>query len=360
MSRRQPPAPSRRVVLAAALAPAALTAPAIAQDRRLWRMATSWPKNLAGPGVSARRIAERVTAMSDGRLSIALFAAGELVPPFGVFDAVATGAVECGHSASVFWSGRARAAALFTSQPFGLTPWEHASWIAAGEGQAAWDALYGRFGLKAFLAGNTGPSLGGWFRREIETLDDLKGVTMRIAGLGGAVMQALGAAPVSVAPGEVAAALRTGAIDAAEFASPAADRALGLDRLGATAMTPGFHEPNGASEVSVNAAAWGALPADLKAILSAACGDEHARGLAEAERANAAALGAFAAAGTAVKPWPGPILDAARPIAEQLIAEVADDGPEAAAVVASWRAALSRARLVARETYTPFLAAREG
>lgn len=363
----------RRDVLAggalvgAALTVAAPAAPAIAKDVTVWRMATAWPRDLPGPGVSARRIAERIGAMSDGRLRVEVFGVGELAPAFGVFDAVATGGAEIGHAASVFWSGKTRAAALFTSAPFGLTPWEHLFWIEAGGGQAVWDALYEPFGVFGMLGGNTGPSMGGWFRSPIEGLDDLKGLKMRIAGLGGQTLQALGVATTAVAPAEIATSLQTGVVDAAEFASPFADRALGLDRLGATGMWPGFHEPNGASEALINRSAWDALPSDLQAIVTAACREEHARGLADAERGNAAALEAFMqvdadakerGAAPLLATWPVDVLEAARGAAESAIGEVAGESPAAAAVVENWRAAHDAAALTAEFAHRPFLAAR--
>src|ERR1700733_1775999 len=166
----------------------ALAAPAIAQsDKRRWRMVTSWPKRLPGPGMSAERVAERISALSGGRIEVAVSAAGEIVPAFEVLDAVGTGVAEMGHTAAFYWQGKEPAAAFFTTVPFGLLPNEHVAWIDAGGGQALWEELYAPFGVKPFMGGNTGVCMGGWFRREIKSSDDVKGLKLRSLGLGGEV-----------------------------------------------------------------------------------------------------------------------------------------------------------------------------
>src|SRR5262247_1982077 len=199
----------RRLVNAgAAGAVGALAAPAVAvaQSRR-WRMVTSWPKRLPGPGMSAERVAERIGALSGGRLEIAVSAAGEVVPALEVLDAVGSGVAEMGHTAAFYWQGKAPAAAFFTTVPFGLLPNEHVAWIEAGGGQALWDELYAPFGVKPFMAGNTGTCMGGWFRREIKSRDDVRGLKLRSLGLGGEVYRRLGAIPQTTAPGEILVAL---------------------------------------------------------------------------------------------------------------------------------------------------------
>ena len=166
-------------------------------------MVTSWPKRLPGPGMSAERVAERIAALSGGRLQITVHAAGEVVPAFEVLDAVGGGVAEIGHTASFYWQGKQPAAAYFTTVPFGLTPNEHVAWVDAGGGQALWDELYKPFGVKPFMGGNTGVCMGGWFRREIKSLDDVKGLKIRSLGLGGEVYRRLGATPQTTSPGEI-------------------------------------------------------------------------------------------------------------------------------------------------------------
>ena len=158
----------------------ALAVPALAQSGKMrWRMITSWPKRLPGPGMSAERVAERIGALSGGRLEISVAAAGEVVPALEVLDAVGSGVAEMGHTAAFYWQGKEPAAAFFTTVPFGLLPNEHVAWIDAGGGQALWDELYAPFGVKPFMAGNTGTCMGGWFRREIKSRDDVHGLKLR-------------------------------------------------------------------------------------------------------------------------------------------------------------------------------------
>src|SRR5690349_14578688 len=168
-------------------------APRLARAQTLrWRMATSWPRRLPGPGMSAERIAQRISTLSNGRLQITVHAAGELVPAFEVLDAVGSGVVEMGHSAAFYWQGKEPACAFYTTVPFGLTPQEHMAWVDAAGGQALWEALYAPFGVKPFMGGNTGVCMGGWFRQALEGADDIKGLKIRSLGLGGEIYRRLG------------------------------------------------------------------------------------------------------------------------------------------------------------------------
>ncbi len=298
-------------------------APALAQGPTQWTLVTSWPKGAPGPGTTARRIAERITLMSGGRLSVKLYGAGEIVPAFEVFDAVAQGTADLGHTASFFWSGKFEAAPFFTAVPFGLTPDGHHAWIYHGGGQALWDELYAAAGVKPFLAGNSGMQMGGWVKREITDLEDLKGLKYRIPGLGGEVMRRLGVTAVSLPPGEILPALQSGAIDGAEFLGPWSDLALSLNKAAPYYYWPGFHEPNGSAECLVNRRSFDALPEDLRAIVAAACEAENARGLAEADWQNARSLEDIEAKhGVKLRRFSDEILGAARKAAEEVLAEV--------------------------------------
>ena len=191
-----------------------------ARRRSNWRMVTSWPKRLPGPGMSAERVAERIRTLSGGRIDITVYAAGEVVPAFEVLDAVGNGVAEIGHTASFYWQGKMPAAAFFTTVPFGLTPGEHVAWVEAGGGQALWDELYAPFGVKPFMGGNTGVCMGGWFRREIKSLADLRGLKMRSLGLGGEVYRRLGATPQTTPPAEILTSLQSGVLDARRVRRP--------------------------------------------------------------------------------------------------------------------------------------------
>ncbi len=315
----------RKLLTIGAAVAGALAAPAIARAQtQKWRMVTSWPKRLPGPGMSAERVAERIKALSGGRLDITVYAAGEIVPAFGVLEAVGNGVADIGHTASFYWQGKMPAAAFFTTVPFGLTPGEHVAWIEAGGGQALWDELYAPFGSKPFMGGNTGVCMGGWFRRDLKTLADLKGVKLRSLGLGGEVYRRLGATPQTTPPSEILTSLQSGVLDGAEFVGPGTDIALGLYRVAPFYYYPGFNKPNGTGECIVSLARWNALPDELKAVVAHACAAEADYALAEMERLNALALGSLTAEhNVKLAAFPKDLVDAARKVATDVLGELA-------------------------------------
>lgn len=317
-----------------------VAAPALARTgtSRRWRMATSWQSNLPGPGVSAERLARRITAMSNGELTIEPFGAGQIVPALQVFDAVSTGTVEMGHSASLFSVGKMPAAAIFTTVPFGLGPVEHAGWIDQG-GQALWDELYRPFNVLAFLAGNTGPSTAGWFRKPLRSSADISGLRIRVTGLGGDLYRRLGATPLAISPGETYQALESGVIDAAEFLAPANDGSMGLHRVAPLLAYPGFNKPNGASEALIHRVAWEGLPAHLREIIRIACRAEHDQGLAEAESANAIALRKLLMEGAQLMPLPRDLVARAQTATDDILSEIRDRDGLSTRIVNSYLAA---------------------
>jgi len=315
---------TRRTFLGTAAA-GVVAAPAVARAGTLkWRMVTSWPKRLPGPGMSAERIATRIKSMSNGRIDIGVYAAGEIVPAFGVLDAVGNGVADIGHTAAFYWQGKMPAANFFTTVPFGLTPAEHVAWIDAGGGQALWDALYAPFGVKPFMGGNTGVCMGGWFRRELNNLADLKGLKIRSLGLGGDIYHRLGATPQTTPPAEILVSLQSGVLDAAEFVGPGTDIALGLYRVAPFYYYPGFNKPNGTGECIVSLKAWNALGDDLKAIVAHACATEAGYALAEMERLNAAALASLTGEHKVkLTPFPDDLVAAARKQSGEVLGELA-------------------------------------
>ncbi len=254
----------------AAAASTGLAAPAIAQDKVEWNMVMPWPKGTPGVGVNAERFAQRVTTMSGGRITIRVFGAGELVPPFESFDAVQSGTADILHGTPYFWVGKAKAFNYFTTLPFGLNAIELPAWLTYGGGQELWDEAYAGFGLKPFYAGSSGVQAGGWFKAEINSVQDLQGLKIRIAGLGGEVMRRIGAVVVLLPPGEILPAMQSGAIDAAEWIGPWNDVAFGLQKVAKYYYVPAFHEPGPGLELTVSKAKYDALPADLQAIVQTA------------------------------------------------------------------------------------------
>ncbi|HEY9040081.1 MAG TPA: TRAP transporter substrate-binding protein [Roseovarius sp.] len=249
----------------------ALASPAIAQDKRQWKMVTAWPKNLPGPGVAAQNLADRITTLSGGRIEVKLYASGELVPGPGVFDAVSEGTAELYHAVPAYWGSKSKGILLFGSQPFGLRADEQFGWLAHGGGQALYDEMYGRFGIKPFLCGNSGPQWGGWFRNEINSVEDLKGMKFRTTGLASEMMTKLGVAAEAMSGPAMFQALQTGALDAGEFIGPWTDSALGFYQVAKNYYWPGVGEPSSAEECGVNGDVYAELPDDLKQAVSFAC-----------------------------------------------------------------------------------------
>ena len=338
----------------------ALAAPSIARAATTkWRMVTSWPKRLPGPGMSAERIADRIRELSGGRLDITVHAAGEVVPAFEVLDAVGNGVADMGHTAAFYWQGKMPAAAFFTTVPFGFTPGEHVAWVDAAGGQALWDELYAPFGVKPFMGGNTGVCMGGWFRREIKSLADVRGLRIRSLGLGGEVYRRLGATPQTTPPAEILVGLQSGVIDGAEFVGPGSDIALGLYRVAPFYYYPGFNKPNGTGECIVSLKAFSALDSELKAIVAHACATEANYALAEMERLNAEALAALTSQhGVQLRAFPADLVTAARKQAGDILGDVAGRSELARKVHDSYLAFRTRTTAWSRISIESVLGAR--
>ena len=236
-----------------------------------WSMVTSWPPRYPGLGIATNNLADRIDAASGGRLKIRVYAGGELVPAFEVFDSVSRGSVEMGHGASYYHRGKLDAAQFFTAIPFGLGYMEMNGWLYYGGGLELWRELYEPFDLIPFPCGNTGVQMGGWFNKEINSIEDLRGLKMRIPGLGGEVLRRAGGTPVTLPGSEIFTSLQTGAIDATEWVGPYNDVAFGLHNVARYYYYPGWQEPGPTLECIVNRDAWDSLPDDLKTIVDIAC-----------------------------------------------------------------------------------------
>jgi len=265
---------------------AALPKPAISQGRAEWRMVTAWPKGLPGLGTGAQRLADRITAMSDGRLTIRVFAAGELVPGLQTFAAVQNGTAEMGHDTPGFHLGKHRAFAYFFGAPFGMSYSEHVAWLDNGGGQAMWDELSAQFGIQSFAVGNIGTPPFGWFKREINSVDDFKGLKMRLPGMGAEMIRRLGAVPTLMAPGDLFPALQAGTLDATDFTGPANDLALGFHQVCKHYYWPGVQKPGAVQQVIISKAKFDGLPKDLQEVIRIACQAGHQDMLAEYNNVN--------------------------------------------------------------------------
>jgi TRAP-type mannitol/chloroaromatic compound transport system substrate-binding protein len=255
-----------------------------------WRLVTTWPPNFPGLGTGAIDFAKRIEECTAGRLKVRVYGDGELVPAFETFDAVSGGTAEMGHGAAYYWKGKVPAASFFSAIPFGLTQQEVNAWFYHGGGLELWREAYAPFGLVPFPCGNSGTQMGGWFRREIRSLADLRGLKMRIPALGGEVIARAGATPVTMPGSEIFTALQTGAIDATEWIGPYNDLAFGFHKAAKYYYYPGWQEPGSALELIINQEAWDALPADLQAIVATCASATNDRMSAEFMARNAEAL----------------------------------------------------------------------
>jgi TRAP-type mannitol/chloroaromatic compound transport system substrate-binding protein len=303
--------------------------PAIAQDVMRWRMVTAWPRNLPGPGVAAQMLADRIAALSGGRIEVELFATGEIVPGNQVFDAVSEGTAELYHAVPAYWGSKSKGILLFGSQPFGLRADEQVGWLTHGGGQALYDEIYARFGLKPFLCGNSGPQWAGWFREEISSVDDLQGLRFRTTGLASEMCSRLGMAVQAMGGGDMFQALQSGTIDAGEFIGPWTDSALGFFQVAKNYYWPGVGEPSSAEECAVNMSVWESLPDDLKLAVETACKSLYNDVLTEYSTKHARALEQLVAnEGVMVRQLPESVMVAMGNAAGEVMAELREDEDE--------------------------------
>lgn len=300
-------------------------APMINSNKTItWKMVTTWPLNFPGLGTGANHMAEKIGELSGDRLKVKVYGAGELVPAFEVFDAVSSGTAELGHGAAYYWKGKDPAMPLFTCLPFGLTATEMNGWLLHGGGMELWTEAYARFGLVPLAAGNTGVQMAGWFNKEINSSADLKGLKMRIPGLGGEVFSRAGGTPVNIPGGELYTAMSQGTIDATEWVGPYNDLAFGLHKVAKHYYYPGWQEPGPTLECMVNADALNALPKDLQAIVRAAASSANEYMLAEYNARNKDALNQLEVEHNIVpKPLPEEVLDTLQKHAAEITSEIA-------------------------------------
>ena len=294
-----------------------------------WKMVTSWPKNFPGLGTAANKLAQLIEEMSDRRLIITVYGGGELVGPLEVFDAVARGTAEMGHSSPFYWQGKSEAAQLFTAMPFGLTAQEKNAWLYYGGGMELWEKTYAKFNLVPLAAGNTGVQMGGWFNKEINSIADLRGLKTRIPGLGGSILTRAGAITVTLPGAELFSALQSGAIDAAEWVGPYNDLALGLYKVAKYYYYPGWQEPSAVLEAMVNKDAFDSLPPDLQSIVIAASRVVNDETLSEFTANNNLALQTLIAEHEVeMREFPQEVLTELARITEEEMNAISDRNPE--------------------------------
>jgi TRAP-type mannitol/chloroaromatic compound transport system substrate-binding protein len=339
---------------------AAVSAPAFAQASPSvrWRLASSFPKSLDTIFGGAEVLSKRVAAITGGRFQISVHAAGELMPAFGVVDALQSAGVECAHTASYYFVGKNKAFGFETTLPFGMNQRQQNAWIYYGGGLQLVRDFLRDFSIVSFPGGNTGVQMGGWFRKEIKTLADLKGVKMRIPGIGGEVMARLGAVPQQIAGGDIYPALEKGTIDAAEWVGPYDDERLGFYKVAPHYYYPGWWESNSMYSFYVNTKAWDALPKDYQAAFEAAAAEANIDMMAEYDFKNPPALRRLVGNGVKLHAYPLPIMKAAQDAAFDLYAEESAKNPAFKTMYESWSKFRSEVMLwhrFAEHTYSTFV-----
>lgn len=302
-----------------------------------WRMVTSWPKSLDTIFGGAQGICTDVAAMTGGNFTIEPYAAGEIVPGLEVLDSVHNGTVECGHTASYYYVGKNPALGFASSIPFGLTAQQQNAWLYFGGGLEAMQKVYGDFNIINLPAGNTGAQMGGWFKEPINSLADLKGLKMRIPGLGGQVMAKLGVNVQVLPGGEIFLALDRGTIDAAEWVGPHDDEKLGLNKAAKYYYYPGWWEPGPTLDVLVNKTQWEKLPAPYQAVFQAAAQKANLTMLSQYDALNREALIRLTSTGTELKAYPQDVLVAAQEASTALLNETASKDANFKAIYDQWQ-----------------------
>ncbi|MEL0083446.1 MAG: TRAP transporter substrate-binding protein [Gammaproteobacteria bacterium] len=324
-----------------------------------WKYATVVPPNFPVFGTGANRLAEAIETMSQGRISVKVYGAGELVGAFEVFDAVSRGTVEMGQGAPYFWKGKVPAAQLLATVPFGMTAEESNAWFLYDEGMALWREAYAPFGIVPVLGGNTGAQMGGWFKKEINTLADLQGLKIRMPGLGGEVYSRAGATTVNLPGAEIFPALQAGTIDATDWIAPFNDLAFGLQKAARYYYWPGWHEPGGTIEVLFNQKALEALPDDLREIVLRA-GEANAHEvLADFTANNHRALQTLLADGEVeLKQFPKEVIERFRQLSAEVVQELVKSDRLAARIHQSQQRFFNRVSAWQRVSTQPIMDAR--
>jgi TRAP-type mannitol/chloroaromatic compound transport system substrate-binding protein len=321
-------------------AAATISAPAVAQSQDVvrWRMATSWPKSLDTVYGSADEMCKRIGELTGGKFKVQCFAAGEVVPGLGVFDAVSNKTIECGHTLTAFYFGKDPVYAFDSGVAFGANARQQAAWLYYGGGLELLREIFLKQNLVNLPCGNVGVQMGGWYRKEINAVEDLKGLRMRIGGLGGVVLSRLGAVPTQIATGDIYPALERGTIDAAEWIGPYDDEKLGFYKVAKYYYTPGWWEGSAMITSLVNANAWEDLPAAYKEAFVAAANEQNLLMTAKYDAKNPDALKRLIAAGTQLRAFPQPVIEACHKATVDTFEDLAAKSADFKKVYAHWKA----------------------
>ena len=325
----------------------AVATPALAQTGSTvrWRLATSWPKSLDAMHGAADEMGRRVTQLSEKKFEIQSFASGEIVPPLQVLDAVQSGTIECGHTLTSFYIGKNPAYAFDSGLAFGLNNRQQNAWMHYGGGLKLVRDMFKKIGVYPIPCGNVGVQMGGFYRKEINSVDDLKGLKFRIGGLGGTILSKLGVVPQQIPTADIYSSLERGTIDGAEWIGPYDDEKLGLHKVARYYYTPGWWEGSAQVTLLVNLQAWEALSEVHKAMLETACNEQTLLMMAKYDARNPEALRRLVAAGVQLRSFPRPVMDAAYKATFETYDELSAKSPEFAQIYEAWQKFLTESNM---------------
>ena len=344
--------------VAAVAAASTFSAPAISQDRKRWKMITCWPKNFPGLGTTANAIGDEITKMSNGRLEVKVYGAGEIVPAFELFDAVREGIVEMGHGWDGYWIAKHPGAPFFGGVPNGLAGHEQVGWIHFGGGQQLWDRMWSDFGVRAFVSGVGPPSYFGWYNKEVNSLSDLKGMKIRMAGLPGEVLNRMGVTSVNMPGGEIMSSLQSGVVDAVEWGNAWSDLAFGFHKIAKLCYLPGIHEPGPNQSLTVNTSAYDSLSSDLQEIVKVAAHNGTMRLYSEMVYYNAASHVTLQEKGVQFKMFPDDVIREFLKISLEVLHDTASKDAHAMKVYESYMDFRKRALPASENDMLAYLQAR--
>ena len=336
------------------------SSPSISKNIIQLRMATTWPKNFPGVGTTAEKVAETITKASDGRLEIKVYGSGEIVPAYEVFDAVRQGTVEMGHGWAGYWISKNPGLAYFGGIPGGLSPSEQSSWIMHGGGQKLWEEILEPYGMQPFQAGIVQSEMFGWYKKTLNSLEDLKGLKIRMAGLSNEILNRMGATAVNIPGGEVMSSFQSGVVDAVEWGGPWMDLAFGFPKIAKICYGPGIHSPGAMNEILINRDLYNNLPNDLKAIIKTSANSANNESYNEYIYRNAISYQTIVNEhDVEFKTLPMDIMKEFLKVAKEVVQDNAEKDPEAMKIHMHYQDFLKKAIDVTKYQESGYLRARE-
>lgn len=332
---------------------AMLAVPVAAQEKIRWKVQAVFGTHLPALGDPIMQVAEQIEKATGGDIRFKIYEPGKLVPPFGITEAIKNKQIDAGYTWLGYDQGKIPAAALFAAVPFGMEPWEYATWWYEGEGQQLAEELYGKHGVHPVLCSVIGPETAGWFTKEIKSLDDFKGLKIRFAGIGGKVLQKAGASVTVLPGGEIFPALEKGAIDASEFSMPAIDSMMGFDKIAKNNYFPGWHQTFTASHLVVNKDVWDSLEASTQSTINMACTAGTFRALTRGESLQGDVMAGFEEKGVTARSLNPELLKSLNTLSTEVMTEIAESDPDFKRIYASQQAFMENYKLWKQKAYLP-------